>query len=232
MTDLIVSETFVSFQGEGPSTGTPAWFARLGRCNLSCRWCDAAYTWDWRGLTGQKFDPAVELTRRVVGLLVEEAVAADVPLAVLTGGEPLLQMAGLTELATGAAVSMAVEVETNGTRMPTPELAEVVTFNVSPKLAHSGDAEQDRIKPGVLRGLAACRSIFKFVASSARDLVAIERLVSVIGVSDDRVYVMGLGVRPASLDALEASVRPAVEERGWKWSDRRHIRVYGDTRGT
>jgi organic radical activating enzyme len=36
---LVVSETFVSVQGEGPSTGERCSFIRLGGCNLHCTWC-------------------------------------------------------------------------------------------------------------------------------------------------------------------------------------------------
>ena len=42
---LFVSEVFTSIQGEGPFTGRPSVFLRLGRCNLECAWCDTKYTW-------------------------------------------------------------------------------------------------------------------------------------------------------------------------------------------
>ena len=44
---LRVSETFgPTFQGEGTSLGRRALFIRLMHCNLRCRGCDTAYTWD------------------------------------------------------------------------------------------------------------------------------------------------------------------------------------------
>ena len=47
---LLVAERFgverPTFQGEGPSSGVPALFIRLSRCNLTCTWCDTPYTWD------------------------------------------------------------------------------------------------------------------------------------------------------------------------------------------
>ena len=44
---LRVNESFLSFQGEGPSSGERAVFLRLSGCNLTCSWCDSAHTWDW-----------------------------------------------------------------------------------------------------------------------------------------------------------------------------------------
>jgi 7-carboxy-7-deazaguanine synthase len=41
---LVVSEVFHSVQGEGPATGRPATFLRLGGCNLTCAWCFAPDT--------------------------------------------------------------------------------------------------------------------------------------------------------------------------------------------
>ncbi|KAK4533233.1 hypothetical protein CCYA_CCYA16G4115 [Cyanidiococcus yangmingshanensis] len=42
---LLVSEIFSSIQGEGPFSGCPSVFLRLGLCNLECAWCDTKYTW-------------------------------------------------------------------------------------------------------------------------------------------------------------------------------------------
>ena len=55
---LAVSEIFgPTLQGEGPSSGRRAMFLRLAGCNLSCSWCDTAYTWDW-----SRYDKKAEVT--------------------------------------------------------------------------------------------------------------------------------------------------------------------------
>ena len=55
---LPVSEVFgPTIQGEGPHAGRRVYFVRLGGCNLSCSWCDSAYTWD-----GETYDLREELT--------------------------------------------------------------------------------------------------------------------------------------------------------------------------
>src|SRR5687768_9454687 len=94
MTELVVSEVFgPTWQGEGPSLGRRAGFVRLGRCNLACSWCDTPYTWDW-----DRFDPAVELTRMSVDAIADRIASMEVPLVVITGGEPLLQQSHLAPL--------------------------------------------------------------------------------------------------------------------------------------
>ena len=41
-----VIETFVSIDGEGPTSGELATFIRFSSCNLKCIWCDTTYSWD------------------------------------------------------------------------------------------------------------------------------------------------------------------------------------------
>ena len=43
---LPLVEDFYTIQGEGYHTGKPAYFIRLGGCDVGCRWCDAKYTWN------------------------------------------------------------------------------------------------------------------------------------------------------------------------------------------
>ena len=43
---LPLVEDFYTIQGEGFHTGKPAYFIRLGGCDVGCRWCDAKMTWN------------------------------------------------------------------------------------------------------------------------------------------------------------------------------------------
>ena len=45
---LPLVEDFYTIQGEGFHTGKPAYFIRLGGCDVGCAWCDAKYTWNPR----------------------------------------------------------------------------------------------------------------------------------------------------------------------------------------
>ncbi len=42
---LPVMEEFYSLQGEGFNTGKPAFFLRIGGCDIGCAWCDSKLSW-------------------------------------------------------------------------------------------------------------------------------------------------------------------------------------------
>ncbi|CDN31589.1 Queuosine Biosynthesis QueE Radical SAM [Mucinivorans hirudinis] len=84
---LPLVEDFYTIQGEGFHTGKPAYFIRLGGCDVGCGWCDAKFTWNPR-----KFPPVA------VEEIVRRAVACQAKAIVITGGEPTLYPLGkLTE---------------------------------------------------------------------------------------------------------------------------------------
>ena len=111
-----VNETFLSLQGEGYFTGTPAFFLRLSGCNLQCPFCDTHH---------QSF---TEMSEEEI---VQEASSHKPRHIVITGGEPALQ---LTQSLVNKlhAAGFFVQVETNGTQ-PLPDGIDWVTC--SPKTA-------------------------------------------------------------------------------------------------
>lgn len=76
---LPVMEQFYTIQGEGYHQGRAAWFIRLGGCDVGCVWCDVKESWD-----------ASAHTRYAISHIVTQATASGTPLAVITGGEPLM----------------------------------------------------------------------------------------------------------------------------------------------
>lgn len=80
---LPLVEDFYTIQGEGYHTGKPAYFIRLGGCDVGCRWCDAKYTWN------PKLYPPVDIRT-----IVDRAAACAAQAIVITGGEPLLYPLG------------------------------------------------------------------------------------------------------------------------------------------
>ena len=109
-----VNETFLSLQGEGYFTGTPAFFLRLSGCNLKCPFCDTQHQ-TYREMTEDE--------------ILQEAVHSGMRHIVITGGEPALQLTqSLVDSLHRA--GLFVQVETNGT-LPLPEGIDWVTC--SPK---------------------------------------------------------------------------------------------------
>lgn len=225
---LIVSEVFgPTFQGEGPSAGRRAGFVRLGRCNLDCAWCDTPYTWDWA-----RYDPARELRRMPVADIIGQLELMAPEIVVVTGGEPLLQQRRLATLVAGCVErGWPVEVETNGTRAPEDALARTVArWNVSPKLANSGVAEADRIKPEALAALRATgRAAFKFVVAGEADL---DEVAALVDAHDLRpTWVMPEGTDAATVLARARTLADPVISRGWNLTPRLHVLLWGDERG-
>jgi 7-carboxy-7-deazaguanine synthase len=222
--ELIVSELFgPTIQGEGPSIGQRAGFVRLGRCLLDCRWCDSAFSWDWR-----RFDPAVELERRSTADVLACLETMRVPLVVITGGEPLLQQRDLVGLVDGCHQrGWRVEVETAGVLVP---VLDVDQWNVSPKLANSGVSLERRYKPDVLKAFEATgAAVFKFVVADPDDLHEVDRIVSECRLTN--IWVMPEGTTGELVSSRLRQLAPFVVERGWNVTTRLHILVWGDRRG-
>jgi len=76
---LPVMEEFYSLQGEGIHTGKPAYFLRIGGCNVGCHFCDVKESWN-----------ANEHTLTSVDKIAERIIANPSQAVVVTGGEPML----------------------------------------------------------------------------------------------------------------------------------------------
>lgn len=97
-----VMERFPTLQGEGAWTGHPAWFIRLGGCDVGCSWCDVKESW-----------PVEAHPQVAVDLLVKEAVASGLSMVVVTGGEPCMH--NLDALTAGLSdAGLKVHLETSG----------------------------------------------------------------------------------------------------------------------
>jgi organic radical activating enzyme len=232
-------EIFASLQGEGASIGRPSVFVRLSRCNLACHWCDTAYTWRFDGDNRPHRD-ARSFARADNQMALDPAEVAarirafGVPRLVITGGEPLLQGAGLVQMIAALGEAFHIEVETNGTVVPTVALDPLIQqYNVSPKLAHSGNPGSLALIPERLAAWAADpRALFKFVIATPDDLNEVRTLAQTFAIVPERLFVMPEGTDSQSLRDRSRWLAPAAMEAGWRFTDRLHIHLYGDTRGT
>jgi organic radical activating enzyme len=231
-------EIFASLQGEGPSTGRPVAFVRLSRCNLACVWCDTAYTWRFTGDNRPHRDDIV-FERKANQVTLSPAEAAERIAAlgqtrlVITGGEPLLQAGALAAMLEHLP-DMAVEIETNGTVAPPARLdIRVDQYNVSPKLAHSGNPADLALIPERLDAFATDpRAFFKFVIAAPGDVDEVLALQRRYRIRPGQVFLMAEGTDSATLRARQAWLSELCLRHGFRMSDRMHIHLYGDTRGT
>ncbi len=114
---LPLMEAFYTIQGEGYHTGTPAYFIRIGGCDVGCHWCDVKESWN------ADLHPPTE-----TDLIVTRAKAYS-NTVVITGGEPLTwDMTILTEKLKQAGIK--IHIETSGCY---PVTGEWDWFCLSPK---------------------------------------------------------------------------------------------------
>jgi 7-carboxy-7-deazaguanine synthase len=117
---LQVQEIFPTLQGEGPHTGVPSVFVRLGGCNLACHFCDT------------EFESFREMTLDEVLAEIQSLTEDSRKLVVITGGEPLRQnIVPLCQLLIDA--GYLPQIETNGTLWR--DLPQGVDIICSPKAA-------------------------------------------------------------------------------------------------
>lgn len=225
-------EVFASVQGEGATTGLPSVFVRLSLCNLSCGWCDSAYTWDWT-----RYDSRTEkmsLGVEEVCARVLERAGDSIRNVVLTGGEPLLQEGEVAVLAARLkAEGFRLEVETNGTRLPGRELRRTIDqWNVSPKLANSGDPRHKREVPRALAWFGPrANAYWKFVVTRPDDLHEVTDLVERYGVPGDRVFLMPEGTDPTTLSERSEWLAAICQETGYRLGTRLQVYLWGAERG-
>ncbi|MFM6931798.1 MAG: 7-carboxy-7-deazaguanine synthase QueE [Novosphingobium sp.] len=231
-------EIFASLQGEGASTGRACTFVRLSRCNLACEWCDTAYTWRFEGDNRPHRD-GLDYGRADNQVTLDEAdVAARIAALgrrrlVVTGGEPLLQAPALARLL-AMLPGIHIEVETNGTVAPPAALDGLVhQWNVSPKLAHSGNPRDLALRPEALRAFAADpRATFKFVIAHEQDLAEVTAITAEYGIAGKRVWLMPEGRDSATIRQRSVWLADFCSKHELNFSDRLHIHLFGDTRGT
>lgn len=246
---MLISEIYLSRQGEGRLTGTPSVFVRTSGCNLRCQFCDTPFT-SWNP-EGTQLDVA-----KVVGRVVEAASGSlpqrvdqieggfNAPAAhvVLTGGEPMLAK-GVEDLCGElSAGGFHITIETAGTlhRQLKCDL-----MSISPKLSNSTPSveragrwsekhELTRHQPAVVAGLIERHDYqLKFVVAERADVEEIELYLSEVGKVDrSKVLLMPEGVTADTLQDRMQWLEPLCEEHGFTMCPRLHIQWYGNKRAT
>lgn len=114
-----IVEIFSSLQGEGPYTGTAMTFVRFEQCDLLCQWCDTSYAFKHHN-TCRVESPSIKetfievpnpLTVTKLNNLLEPYNNEYIS---VTGGEPLLHAAFLSEWLPSQSFKKRILLETNG----------------------------------------------------------------------------------------------------------------------
>lgn len=239
-------EIFYTIQGEGKNLGRPSIFVRSSLCNLHCVWCDTDYTWNWEGtrfkhekdtLSGyKKFKMEEQIVEMSTDEIAAEVMKYPCKNLVLTGGEPMMQQEAWVELMTRLRKEdpgYFFEVETNGTKLPLPAFDQYIDqYNVSPKLANSGNKRSLREKPEVYAYFAKSpKAVFKFVVTKEEDLKEIVALVQSYHIPREHIYLMPEGTSPEALTARQQWLVEVCKKHGFNYTDRLHVHIYGAKRG-
>ncbi len=110
--DFLLSECYVSLQGESSLVGVPTVFVRLYTCNLRCRWCDSMHA-----VEGGDFSRVgvEEATKRILELAGDEQPAGGrIRNVCWTGGEPLLQAESIARTIRRLPEGFVHSIETDG----------------------------------------------------------------------------------------------------------------------
>lgn len=232
---------FATFQGEGVTAGQPAVFLRLQYCNLACGsssgWkCDTGYTWDkntaeyWQEPEDWGYQESADRITQAWNQRFGGDTNAPKRL-VITGGEPMLQQKKIVGILSNIP-EWKVEIETNGTIPPIPELFNC-QFNCSPKLENSGNSQRSRYRPEVIKLInSLSNSWFKFVVVEPGDLEGIDRIVRECGIDASKVLIMPEGQTAEEVSAHSQAVQQESDMRNWQVIQRNHLIWFGPKRRT
>ena len=225
-----ISEIFYSIQGEGKLAGIPSVFIRTSGCNLRCTWCDSPYTsWEPEGET-LSIDEILDRVSDHATMYV-----------VLTGGEPMIapDVGELTRRLEDAGYHITIETAATVWKDVVCDLA-----SISPKLGHSTPWERDdgrwaeahesdRINlETIQRFMAFTDYQLKFVVDQPEDLREIDRLLAQIdGYDSSNVLLMPQAVTPEEVAERSPWLVEICKNRGFRYSPRLQISLYGNIRG-
>jgi 7-carboxy-7-deazaguanine synthase len=172
--------------------------------------------------------------------IVEYVRQQSTGFVVITGGEPMIAPNVVTLTEALRQEGQHITIETAGTVFA-PVRCDLMS--ISPKLANSTphareggrwamQHERLRIQPEVLRRLAhAYEHQLKFVVVSEADLAEIDEIVAAVKVKRERVVLMPEGTDTSVLRERSGWLAEVCKQRGWRFSPRLHVELWGNRRG-
>ena len=218
--------------------------------------CDSSYTWSKKYkhlIVDKTVEEAVdELTALLPHSQFVHPVTGQSAHMVFTGGEPMLKNTQpgminiLEEFKRRNNMPKNVTVETNGTKPITDELADYIQtwyknnewyWSLSPKLwATAGEKSKKAIKPEVIGRYAEVspHGQLKFVVNgtdeSWQEVEENTKLFRDAGCNFP-VWIMGVGGTFEGLVQTEATIADEAIQRGYNYTSRVHVHIYGNAIG-
>lgn len=212
--------------------------------------CDSYASWDVRF---KHLSPMLTIDAIVDAMLAltpnnkwVQANGNDIHL-VITGGEPLLGwQRAYPELLSHPKMDdlKSLTFETNGTQPLSKEFTDAywddwcgridATFSVSPKLSASGEAWEDAIKPEIVRTYEEFGYTYlKFVVEKPSDFDEVDRAVTAYRDAGftGPVYVMPVGGVVSVYDGNKFNIADEAMKRGYYYSPRLHVDLWGNSWG-
>ena len=213
--------------------GVPSVFVRTSGCNLRCSWCDTKYaSWHPEGV------------EKTVDDLISEIQSFKADHVVITGGEPMISR-DIHSLAAGIKSNgMHITIETAGT--VSPDGIDCDLASISPKLKNSTPGtdlseswrirhENTRWKPEIAREwMLQYEYQIKFVVTHSNDIQEIERYAAEteLKIPPQKLLIMPEGKDKHELSSHTDIVIELCKAKGYRFCNRLHVDLFGNTRGT
>jgi len=248
-----------TFQGEGKLIGTSCLFVRTSACNLRCAWvgldgkgspCDTPYS-------SHKPEKNIMEVDEIVEIILNNTQHQNIRHIVISGGEPTMQTKSLEELLIKLKnLNYHTTIETNATIYSEDINKFTDLVSMSPKLASSTPweanlkdtginfdpkwaerHERDRINIEVIQHYINGRKKYnndfqlKFVISTDKDILEIESILSQLkDFSPSDICLMPEGIDVNTLNERTGWVAEQALIRGWRFTPRLHIMMFGKNR--
>ena len=240
-----LGETYSCLQGEGKYIGIPHILIRVTGCRLRCQFsnsfCDTPYA-SWKPEKGK-------FTLNDIVKFYEDN--PHIKYTMITGGGPTIHPELLKELCViGKKYNHTITIETEGSEFVETEAD---CISLSPKLSNSTPqpgtwmpfanrevTEKDKQQHEKWRcNYDAMKKLIEYhpdyqlkpVISIETDLNEVEDLQNILGIPNDKVWLMPEGLVEEQLNERRVWLMEYATENGYNFTDRLHIIAYGDKRG-
>lgn len=245
---LPINEVYPCIQGEGRDTGIPMIMIRFTGCRLRCQFtetsfCDTHYS-SWSPEKGKfslndifevyKKYPHIKHTLISGGgpTLYPQYLATTVDFAKSFGHYVCIETEGSEFVKTDADfISLSPKLKTSnpkvGTDMPWSRYSEKVTqthLNMHNKYRQNYDAMNQLLQNHKDFQL-------KPVYTHHEDLEEIQTIIDKLSVKSEKVWLMPQGQSDEEMNKVSKEVVEICLQKGWNYSHRLHINIYGKQRG-